>query len=255
MSLAENLYFRDILKKYALPTGPSSPAVRQARTVVPTLRNWAGSYLAGMRWTGSYAKGTRVRGATDIDIFISLSQRRPGSLREIFNSLLSYLRESGWKVTAGNVAVKVSSGGLRLDVVPGRRQHPQGGDHSLYRRRGDAWIQTNPAAHVRYVRNLRRINEIRLAKIWRNVHGLDFPSFCLELAVIEALRGRSLSRLPANFGAVLDYLATSFPQARLVDPANSNNVVSDEMTASETRSIAVRAREGTAASVWEQVIW
>ena len=255
MTLAETLYFRDILRKYALSIGPSSPAVRQARPLLPVLRGWAGSYLVAMRWSGSYAKSTRVRGATDIDIFVSLSSRSPGTLREIFNSLLAYLLESGWSATPSNVAVRVTSGGSRIDVVPGRRQRPQSSDHSLYRRRGDTWIQTNPARHVVYVRNSGRVNEIRLTKIWRNVHGLDFPSFCLELAVIEALRGRALNRLPANFAVVLDYLATSFPQARLVDPANSNNVVSDEMTASEKRSIAACAREGVAASVWEQVIW
>lgn len=255
MTLAETVYFRDILRKYALLSGPSSPAVRQARPLPPVLRGWAGGYLVAMRWSGSYAKGTRVRGATDIDIFVSLSSRFPGTLREIFQGLLAYLRESGWSATPGNVAVKVTSGSSRIDVVPGRKQRPQSSDHSLYRRRGDTWIQTNPARHVSYVRNSRRVNEIRLTKIWRNVHKLDFPSFCLELAVIEALRGRSTNRLPANFQTVLEYLAASFPQARLVDPANSNNVVSEEMTGNEKQSIAACAREGVAASAWQQVIW
>lgn len=255
MSFAANQYLAWILKRYSLPSGPASPAVREARLLLPALRSWSGPFPSAIRWTGSYAKGTRVSGATDIDVFVSLRAVCPGTLKQIFESLVAYLRRSGLDIAPGNVAVAVTVNGFHIDVVPGRKQRSQGTDHSLYRRRGDTWIQTNPDRHVRYVLSSRRANEIRLTKIWRNLNGLDFPSFYLELAVLQALRGRQPSGLAANFASVLEYLATDFSQARIVDPANSNNVVSDELTAVEKNSIARLARVAASAQYWEAVVW
>jgi hypothetical protein len=254
VSVAANLYLAGILKNYTLPTGPASPAAKQARLLLPTLRVWASPYLAAVRWTGSYAKGTRVAGATDIDIFLSLKSSCPGTLKDIFRSLLAFLPRSGWSVVKGNVAATVTVAGFRIDVVAGRKQRPGASDHSLYRSRGDTWIQTNPDRHVAYVVNSRHVREIRLTKIFRNLNRLEFPSFYLELAVIEALRGHR-GGLSSNFATVLEYLASDFTTARIVDPANSNNVVSDIMTAREREAVAARARAATAAQYWEKVVW
>ena len=76
-----------------------------------------------------------------------------------------------------------------MDLVPGKLQQGSTTYHSLWRRKAQTWTQTNIGLHVSTVRNSGRVNEIRLMKIWRQCHGLDFPSFYLELAVIRALAG------------------------------------------------------------------
>ncbi len=43
---------------------------------------------------------------------------------------------------------------------------------------------------------------------------------------------------PRDFRALLHFLATDFPTTRLLDPANSNNVVSDLLTEVEKLRIA-----------------
>lgn len=96
--------------------------------------------------------------------------------------------------------------------------------------------------HVAFVRSSTRLVEIRAAKIWSQLHGLDFPSFYLELAVIEALHGHRTGRPSANFMASLQWIADYLPSARLVDPANTNNIVSDDLTLAEKRLIAQQAR-------------
>lgn len=77
-------------------------------------------------------------------------------------------------------------------------------------------------------------------KLWRNQKNLDFPSFYLEMVVIEALRG-SHGTLSQNVVRVLTYLRDTFMTARFVDPANTNNVISDDLTLVERSAIASRA--------------
>ena len=93
-----------------------------------------------------------------------------------------------------------------------------------------------------------RLAETRLLKLWRNQRGLDFPSFYLELTVIDALRYSQLAALSDRVRRVLEYLQNSFVNARVQDPANTNNIISDDLTVAEKdaiKSAATRALGGT----------
>jgi len=52
------------------------------------------------------------------------------------------------------------------------------------------------------------------------------------VTTIAALNGRNGS-LSENVWHVLSYLRDSFANARLVAPANTNNIISDDLTAAE----------------------
>ena len=114
--------------------------------------------------------------------------------------------------------------------MPGRRQDQWSDDHSLYKNRAATWTKTNVNSHIRAVQQSHRLDEIRVLKIWRNQKGLHFPSFYLELTVIEALKGQRIGALSDNVVAALQYLQTTWGTARFVDPANSANVISDDLS-------------------------
>jgi hypothetical protein len=50
-------------------------------------------------------------------------------------------------------------------------------------------------------------------------------------------------------------MAAKLGSARIVDPANTNNVVSDDLTAVEKKRIANQATNSRAEQYWERVIW
>lgn len=167
--------------------------------------------------------------------------------------------------TAGSRAL--SSPTYSVDLVPGKRQNLLSDDHSLYRRKADTWTKTNVLTHARTVINSGRADEIRILKLWRNQKGLDFPSFYLELSVIRALAAKPLpglvsynpqSSLSQRVMAVFDYLVDSFPAVRIADPANGNNIISDDLTAQEKARISAAAwvaREAAReAAHWEDVV-
>jgi hypothetical protein len=84
---------------------------------------------------------------------------------------------------------------------------------------------------------------------------LEFPSLYLELFVIRALSGRSTATLADNVFHVLKELGTSLPSARVDDPSNTNNVLSDDLTLQEKQVIAGNAIQSTGQSTWETILW
>ena len=109
--------------------------------------------------------------------------------------------------------------------------------------------------HINTVRNSQRTNEIRAIKIWRNIHNLDFPSIYIELTVLQALKNRLTSTLSANVLHTLQYIDSSLTTARIEDPANTNNIVSDDLTITDKRLIAAQATQSAQQPYWRQIIW
>jgi hypothetical protein len=187
----------------------------------PLLRGWRyHKYLESVTLAGSHAKGTDLKDS-DFDIFLRLSHVTPGPLSAMQTSLADHLHGH-----VRNVAVRILFEGRFIDLVPAR-------GNVLWQARYNTWLKTDIAEQIRYVRSSGLIDEILALKIWRRRHALRFPSFLMELATIHAR--------PKDFRELLHFLATDFPTTRLLDPANSNNVVSDLLTEVEKLRIARRA--------------
>ena len=205
--------------------------------------------------SGSNAKGTAVQGVTDADFFISLHPNTQENLQQIYESLYTCLdQQNRYTLRRQDVSIGVTYGAISVDLVPGKRQDLQHLYHSLHRSKKKSWTQTNVHQHVSHVKNCGRLAEIRAMKIWRSLRGLEFPSFYLELVVIEALNGRWLQTLPQNLVCVLEYVRDNIETRRFIDPSNTNNVISDDLTAAEKQKIAAAART-TLAGNWSQFIW
>lgn len=247
-------YLYQILAKRRADTGPKSPARAVQAALQPSLLRWAGKYLVSMEPSGSFAKGTAIRGGTDIDIFASLSSSVTESLEEIYNTLFYRLREEGFSPRQQNVSIGINVGPYSVDVVPARRQSPTGHIHSLYRRKTSSWTQTNVYSHISSVRNSGRLNEIMILKVWRKQNGLAFPSFYLELVTIQACRGRKVGDLSGNVWATLAYIRDNIKTAVFIDPANTNNRISDDLTTAEKQALANAASTALHATNWGQIV-
>jgi len=235
-------HLRGVLARHAVDTGANSPVRGVQATLASVLGKWAQQYLVEVRPSGSFAKGTAVRGGTDIDIFVSLSSTLTTSLSQIFDTLFNALTGAGYSARRQNVSVGITAGNWKVDVTPGRRQDQHGNYHSLWSNRAGGWLQTNVNEHCRIVTGSGRLDEIRLMKIWRNRHALDWPSFYLELFVIAALHGARRGNLQSNMVTALRAVGDTIGSRRLVDPANTNNVVSDTLTAQGKAALATAAR-------------
>jgi hypothetical protein len=246
-------YLQNILAREAVDVSSMSPVRQVQSTLYPLLTEWAGVMLRDVHPSGSFAKGTANHSGTDIDLFISLSNSVTETLKEIYTKLFDRLKEKGYTPKQQNVSINIRVGTYDVDLVPAKHQGGTGEDHSLYRRRADTWTKTNVLTHITKVQGSNRTSEIRIIKLWRDQKGLDFPSFYLELVVLAALAGKGRI-LSVNVWAVFQYLKDTFTTARFVDPANSNNIISDDLSASGRAKIKAEAEKALAASNWNQIV-
>lgn len=247
-------YLLGILAREQVDTSLTSPVWAARQTLMPVLSQWGGPYLQQVDPSGSFAKDTANRSGTDIDLFISLSPNTPDSLKQIYETLLLAVSRAGYVARRQNVSIGLRVRGVNVDLVPGKQQNILSLDHSLYRRKADSWTKTNVQTHIAHVAGSGRELEIRVTKLWRNQLGLDFPSFYLELAVIEALRMNLSIGLSNRVWSVFQYLAAGFSTARFVDPANTNNVISDDLTIAEKGAIKAAAARALQAKNWGEIV-
>jgi hypothetical protein len=245
-------YLISVLNKYVVDFSKVSP---QINALVPVFQRWGNKYLLESIYSGSIAKGTCISLCADADIFLSLSSTTQETLGQIYETLHNAVVSAGFQARKQNVSIGVFTGGVKIDLVPGKRQGEQGYDHSLFKNKGGTWTKTNVKKHVSLVSTSNRQNEIRLAKIWREHNGLDFPSFYLELAMIDFLKGSKEASLANRFWAFLGFLSGSFMLKKYLDPANSNNVISDDLSLSDRLKIKQAADIARKKKTWREIVW
>ena len=247
----EDLYLHAVINRHraSSDTGTGDGAGRLVRQLQPLLHSWANKNLESVTLSGSRPKGTALRDS-DVDLFVSLSPETPGPLAAIHESLADHFRNH--RPELRNVSVRIRFEDDTVDLVPGRRR-PGSTVHTLWQSRHDTWLQTDVAEQIRHVGSSGLLDEILALKIWRRRHALRFPSFPLELAVIRALSPRN-QPIAQSFLSLLSFLANDFPTTRLLDPANSNNVVSDLLTAEQKDQIATIADRSLRAPGWPETL-
>lgn len=251
--MAADDYLHRILAREAVDTSATSPARGVQAILLPALQQWGGLQLRSVNPSGSFAKGTANRSGTDIDLFISLKNDTTATLSQIYTTLFNKMQEKGFTPKQQNVSINVRVGGYSVDLVPAKHQGGLWENHSIYRRRADTWTLTNVQTHVDTVVRGGRLAETRILKLWRNQKNLDFPSFYVELTAIAALSG-ARGTISQNVWTVLEYLRDRFQNARVVDPANTNNIISDDLSAADKAKISTAAGQALKAPHWEEIV-
>jgi len=234
-----NMYLNQILQKYnGRDIAGYSSALSQLQT---TLKTWASSCYANLLYSGSRAKGTAISLASDVDYLVSLTSdcnENSGGLKSIYDSLYTELNSKYSSVSKQNVSVRINLNGLEVDITPARKQTGNTNDHWLYVSKFDTRKQTNIQKHINDISQSGRINEIKLLKIWRELNHLDFSSIYLEYLLVNNIlfnKSKDENSLGDNVWHALNELAKTQGSplfARIVDPANSANILSDLRIAS-----------------------
>lgn len=256
-------YLYSVLQKY--PAHDLSSHVGVLTTLHTRLKTWAGGCFVEILNSGSRAKGTAISLASDVDYLVSLSSNcneNNGGLKGIYDLLFTELNKHyPGKARKQNVSVRLDIDGLEVDVTPARKQPGQQYYHNIYVSKINSYRQTNIQRHITDISQSGRTDEIKLLKIWRELYGLDFPSIYLEYLVTSNIlysKAKGIGYLANNFWFILNELAkdTANPLfSRIVDPANSNNILSDLMTTTEKNTIRTQAKISIQKTNWNQIVW
>lgn len=257
-----NMYLNQILQKYnGRDISGYSVALSQLQT---TLKAWASSCYVNLLYSGSRAKGTAISLASDVDYVVSLTSGcndNNGGLKACYDSLFTKLNSTYSSVRKQNVSVRINLNGLEVDVTPARKQTGNTNNHNLYVSKSNSWTQTNIQKHITDISQSGRTNEIKILKIWRELNKLDFPSIYLEYLLVDKIllnKSKDVNSLGDNVWHVLNELAKSTGNplgARIIDPANSNNILSDLLTVAEKNKIISQAQISIKQTNWNQILW
>lgn len=251
-------YIEGIVKKYRLDDNLSDEEKKAKSKIGDIILAWSletGNTTKDIHVSGSRAKGTAIKGSADFDLFVSIdSEDRLGTL---YDDLYKKLASNFTTIRKQNVSIGITYLGLSIDVVPARKHSGNTNDHSLYISKKRTWMKTNVKNHINVVKASGRIDEIIALKAWKKCHGIDFPSIYLELFVLEGLKNKSKSKddLDSNVWYMLEYIRDNIVSALVYDPSNTNNIISDDLTATEKKKIADKAKESRSKQYWSEIIW
>jgi len=181
-------------------------------------------------------------------------------LKSIYDSLYQKLQKHYSPVRKQNVSFRILLDGLEVDITPARKYSGNTNDHIIYVSKKDTWQKTNIQKHITDISESGRTNEIKLLKIWRELHKLDFPSIYLEYLLINNIlygRPKNQDKLSDNFYYILTELSkdTSNPlSSRIIDPANASNILSDLLSNEEKNLIIKQAKISKSQQYWKDIV-
>ena len=219
------------------------------------VRSWAGNRINKMVLTGSNEKETSIKGESNGDLLISMKPVTGITLPNLVDSLECEMIKHGFRAHKNTSSFSVEINGLEIGLMPGIFQQGTLNYHEILLSGKRELKKTNINLHVNNVLESKKQQEIKLLKIWRNCQQLEFPSLYLELMVIKALRNQDGGNLMTNFITVLEFLRDAIRDEIVIDPANSDSRISDQLTPSEKEYIRERAKAGLEAKTIGEVIW
>jgi len=204
---------------------------------------------------GSYGKDTIIREKYDLDIIAYWPKDTKYTIEEIYNSVGMQLQKRWNYVNSKTVAWEINfEGGFHIDVVPGRALDYTFKEANLYRTDTGTTLKTSLKTHIDIIKDSGRRPVIRLMKLWRERRKVPFKkSFLLEIMTINGCNGISSSELPLQVERALQYICNNIETITIKDPANSNNSLSDDISATDKNYIKKAAQAALNAKSWNDV--
>ncbi len=253
--MANENYLREILNDQSLTVNQIDNLRMQRDRIERQLRN-------GIRGTpkayygGSYAKNTMIRASYDLDIVLFWPSDSPFSLENLYRTAKGVL-DSNWRtVVEKKVGLELPfEGDFHIDVIPGKFSSKDENYAYLYNNKTGGRFQTSIFVQVNYVKKSKREDVIRLMKLWKKRKDVPIKTFILEICVIEGCKGYDRSILESQLLAAFEYIRDNIQNTRIVDPSNSNNIISDDLSIEQKNRIRRLADQAIKAQNWNQVFF
>lgn len=205
---------------------------------------------------GSYAKGTMIQASYDLDIVLYWTNDFRYTPRNLYYEVGSVLQSKGRDPKSKKVGWEIPfPGDFHIDVIPGKVIIQKPDYAYLYNKDKDCRFQSSVKNHVSFVKNSRRQDVIRLMKLWKKRKSVPIKTFILEHLIIVGCKGIRRTTLEPQLDAAFEYLIENITTKRILDPANSQNIISDDITHEEKNRIRGLANQASDADNWSQIFF
>jgi len=202
--------------------------------------------------TGSVVKGTSIYGS-DVDIQLPF-KRDFGSIADVYDIVSNYIfDELNIKEIKGIREQKHSIGiefqlrdeTKRIDIIPTRLIENGKNDVQLFVNKTGffekpTYKKTNPIKQILSLKlNYKEQRIVRLLKVWKVENNLKIKSIFLEWLAKKSFESKPITnKIEKDLTNVIYFIARNIEFIRIVDTANSNNVISNTLTFEEKSSIS-----------------
>jgi len=233
-------------------------AISKRESIKDFLKETFKGKLAGspVNW-GSTARGTAIGDNYDFDIIIPFKRNSYNSLEEMYTSVYNilYKQYAGYNVEVRKqkrslgITFFLNETELHFDIVPGREVNDYKLDKNLnlFVRPDNFWsnpsrIKTNLDAHRNLTKNRPEERKVvKLVKLYRDLCHSNIHSTLLQNITVKAFENQEASSsLSNNFIHTLEYIAEKLPILKVVDPANTNNILTENVSSNEINNLVRR---------------
>lgn len=222
----------------------------KAKTISKLIEEEFGDNLSCKPYmSGSHVKGTSILNS-DIDIHVKFS-KKAGTLNVIRENIHSLFQEKimddeiesvriqNWSI---GIFLKINADVKRIDIVPMRDIENNKGDAFIISNNNGSIKKINYSAHRQVFSFTDKQKKlIKLLKIWKEENQIDIPSIYLELMAKKAFEKIQFPRgLRNSLLRLIEYLADNIVSTKLIDPANSNNIISNVI--SDNKKISIQEK-------------
>ena len=201
---------------------------------------------------GSITKDTSIYGS-DIDIQIPF-KRNSGSIDNVYNSVSDFIFDEFEDAKLVGIREQKHSIGLefnieneikRIDVVPLREVDNNSGDTYLYVN-NTGFFERSTYKKTNYLKQSKTLQFsakekkiIRLLKVWKLENNLKLKSIHIEFLVKKAFEKKQIPYgIEKCLLETISFFAENIMFIKIIDPANSNNIISNSLTYKEKESIS-----------------
>lgn len=197
-----------------------------------------------------------ISASYDLDIVLYWPSDSLFSLESLYRAAEGVLDRNWTKVVKKKVGLELPfKGDFHIDVIPGKFSSKDENYAYLYNNKTGGRFQTSIYVQVKYVKNSKREDVIRLMKLWKKRKDVPIKTFILESCVIEGCKGYDRSMLESQLLAAFEYIRDNIQNTRIVDPSNSNNIISDDLSIEQKNRIRRLADQAIKAQSWSQVFF
>jgi len=206
-----------------------------------------------MFMAGSFKKDTMIRQHYDLDMFIIWT---PGfmPLKDLFYEV-EYALNSKWKrIEKKRVGWRVPyENEFHVDVIPTVQDNHESEYSYLYNCYEKKKLKTSMRIHIEEIEKYNRREVIKLLKLWKYRRNVPIKTFLLEIITHLACYNATRQSLSVQLENVFEYIANNIVDNIFYDPANKNNIISEDLTLQEKYEIRDKAYKALKRKYWGQI--
>ncbi len=209
-----------------------------------------------MFMAGSFKKKTMIRHHYDLDMFIIWS---PGfilleDLKDLFYIVKDALNSKWKRIEKKRVGWRIPyENEFHVDVIPTIQDIHEPWYSYLYNCYEKKKLKTSMQKHIDQIEMYDRRNVIKLLKLWKYRRKVPIKTFLLEIMTNLACYKVTSESLSVQLETVFEYIANNIVECDFYDPANKDNIITEDLTRREKYEIRNKAYKASNCEYWGQI--